>query len=180
MEWQTSRYLFNFASAEDWIISDIISHKKEQTGGRMPKQNLLGGILGIVSVSIAGLLVLCACSSQLETVTSTVTDTALITPTTTGTVIGVGTTPPDTLIYPVPISRDQAFAIAKQNVPASVLYAKNILTLFSTSPPNSHGVWGTFFVGLNITEVGGTGPYSWIWVKVDAQTGEVISRIAFK
>ncbi len=91
------------------------------------------------------------------------------------------------------ISEDQAFAIAKQYVPASVLYAPNIITVLSISQPESHGFWSTFFDDLNITKQelidfgwredattssGETEPYSRIQIRIDAQTGEVVSKIA--
>jgi len=126
-----------------------------------------------LSGAVAGLFVLCACSSQLEVVPST----------------------PGTLLYPVPaVSEDQAFAIAKQYVPASVLYAPNIVTVLSISQPESHGFWSTFFDGLNITKqelidfgwredattsFGETESYSQIQIRIDAQTGVVVSKIAW-
>ena len=148
-----------------------------------------------LSGAVAGLFLLCACSSQLETVTSTVTNTTLLTRTTTLTVISVVPSTPVTLLYPVPaVSEDQAFAIAKQYVPASVLYAPNIVTVLSISQPKSHGFWSTFFDGLNITKqelidfgwredattsFGETESYSQIQIRIDAQTGEVVSKIAW-
>ncbi len=121
--------------------------------------------------------------------TTTITSTSTVILTTTITVPTTGT-----LLYPVPaVSEDQAFAIAKQYVPASVLYAPNIITVLSISQPESHGFWSTFFDGLSITKqelidfgwredattsFGETESYSRIQIRIDAQTGEVVSKIA--
>jgi len=126
-----------------------------------------------------------------------VTEADTATPVNTSMITAISPTPTlsVTLLYPNPkISEAQAFAIAKQLVPASVLYAPRIVTVLSISQPESHGVWTTFFTGLSVTRqelidfgwredattsFGETDIYSQIWIGVDAQTGEVVQKIAW-
>lgn len=133
-----------------------------------------------LSVTVAGLSVLCACATQ-QTVTSTVTNRISVTPTGT---VSVG--------HDYPITQEQAIAIAGSYVPAEVTTKATITLAFgSGSGAAASGIWTVLF-GFPIAEItnGEFGwqpdskthfadsPYDQIQIDINATTGELILRSA--
>ena len=137
----------------------------------------------IASLPVLFLLAGSCSTKQTETATVTITTTALNSVIQTATVTLPGTS----------ISSEQAFAIAKQNVPSSVLNASIQVTFFAFSHQYPDGYWVTVFSNLNITKeelinfgwkqdaittFGDTSTYYTLQIALNPKNGEVIFKKA--
>jgi len=133
-----------------------------------------------LSATFVGLLFLCACATQ-QTVTSTITNSIVVTPTGT---VNVG--------HGYPITQEQAIAIAGSYVPAEVTTKATITLAFgSGNGAAASGIWTVLF-GFPIAEITNgelgwqpdskthfsDGPYGQIQIDINATTGELILRSA--